>query len=217
MESFLRHTRPVEAVLFDHDGTLVDSLPIVVRATNAVLHECGLPPATARTIVKGMIHPTARRLGLLAGSEDPALASRFAALALEHAGLAVLYPGIASLLEALAGRSLALAVVSNSEGAFIRSVLGRLGVASRFRALVGEDDMPAPKPDPRGLLAALAACGSGLDQALYVGDSAADLLTARAAGMRVIGVTWGSHARAELESLGFDALADTPAELADLF
>jgi phosphoglycolate phosphatase len=86
-------------------------------------------------------------------------------------------------------------------------------VASHFVSLVGDDDMPAPKPDPRGLLGILerAACPGSC--AVYVGDSRTDLQTARAANIRAIGVSWGAHARHELEALEFDAIVDTPPQL----
>jgi len=214
----LKSLGPIDTVVFDHDGTLVDSIPVVVAATNGVLLRWGFPPADPDRIVAGMVHPTAQRLGLLAGIQDRqdrlALARAYGPLALKHAELAMLYPGIEELLSILADQGRFQAVVSNSEGAFIRSILTRLGVVSRFRVLVGEDDMAAPKPDPRGLLASL--CGSAKDRAVYVGDSSTDLATARAAGIRAIGVTWGTHSRAELEPLSFDALVDTPSQLACL-
>ena len=209
---------PAEVVIFDHDGTLVDSIPVVVKATNEVLLSLGLPPATPDTIVAGMIHATGHRLGLLAGVGEAEgqrpLVRAYVRAALAHANQAGLYPGIEAMLRILACRGRTMAVVSNSEGAFIRSILTRLGVASAFRALIGEDDMVAPKPDPRGLLAALN--GTARSRAVYVGDSSTDLATARAAGVRAIGVTWGTHTRKELEALNFDALVDTPLELARL-
>lgn len=210
---------PIDAVMFDHDGTLVDSIPAVISASNGVLWERGLEKADAGRIVAGMIHPTAQRLGLLAGIDDPAarenMARRYSQLALHHADLAELYPGVRGAVETLADRGFRLGVVSNSRGAFVRTILHRLGVADSFASMVGEDDMPAPKPDPRGLLAALGAVPPA--RAVYVGDSSADLQTARNAGMRAIGVTWGTHSRSELEPLGFDALVDSPQALAGLF
>jgi len=211
---------PIDTVIFDHDGTLVDSISVVTTATNEVLRECGLAPATRGRVVAGMIHPTAHRLGLLTGIREPearlALARSYGAAALDHAGLAELYPGIQAMLAALADRGRFMAVVSNSEGAFIRGILTRLGVAARFRAMLGEDDMEAPKPHPGGVLAALAVCGRDPGRTAYVGDSATDLATARAAGVLAIGVTWGPQSRVELEPLGFDALVAAPAELVDL-
>lgn len=198
----------------------MDSISVVVTASNEVLRECGLPPAQPGRIVEGMIHPTARRLGLLTGIQEPearmALARSYGVLALKHACQAELYPGIGTMLGILADRGRCMAVVSNSEGAFIRGILTRLGVAARFRVMIGEDDMEAPKPDPGGVLAALALCGRNPGRTAYVGDSATDLATARAAGVRAIGVTWGPQSRAELEPMGFDALVAGPAELVDL-
>lgn len=216
--SELKALGPIDTVVFDHDGTLVDSIPVVVAASNGVLAAWDLPPAAPDRIVAGMIHPTALRLGLLAGVTDRpsqvAMAERYGVLALEQATQATLYPGILEMLQTLASRGRTQAVVSNSAGAFIRSILGRLGAAPHFLAMIGEDDMPAPKPDPRGLLASLG--GSSPHRAVYVGDSSTDLATARAAGLRAIGVTWGTHSRMELASMGFDALVDTPLELAHL-
>jgi phosphoglycolate phosphatase len=78
---------------------------------------------------------------------------------------------------------------------------------------MGEEDMPAPKPDPRGLQRILERAGCEAQRAMYVGDSRTDWETARAAGLEAIGVTWGAHPRAELEALGFAALVDEPAQL----
>lgn len=206
-------------VVFDHDGTLVDSLAVVVRASNQTLAVFGKAAKPAAEIVAGMVHPTAPRLGLLAGIGDPKaqqdMARLYNDLALQSSGLARLYPGIDAMLAALASLGWQQAVLSNSTSAFIRSILGRLGVADRFFALVGDTDMPAPKPDPRGLLALLSAAGCEASAAVYVGDSRTDLFTARAAGVRAIGVTWGAHPRAELVPLGFDVLVDAPAQLVE--
>jgi phosphoglycolate phosphatase len=173
----------------------------------------------APEIVAGMIHPTAPRLGLLAGITDPtvqkAMAGLYDRLALDSSGLATLYPGIEDMLAAVERAGMLQAVLSNSSGAFIRSILERLGVASRFVSLVGDDGMPAPKPDPRGLLTILGQAGCHPARAAYVGDSRTDLATARAAGIRAIGVTWGAHPRSELEVQGFDALIDSPSALLD--
>lgn len=206
-------------VVFDHDGTLVDSLDVVVHASNQVLTAFGKQPKPAPEIVAGMVHPTAPRLGLLAGIGDPNvqqdMARLYNDLAMRSSGLARLYPGIDAMLSTIENMGLQQAVLSNSTGAFIRSILGRLGVARRFFSLVGDADMPAPKPDPRGLLALLREASCELSAAVYVGDSRTDLLTARAAGVRAIGVTWGAHSRDELAPLGFDALIDSPSELVE--
>jgi len=208
---------PVDLVVFDHDGTLVNSLPVVVEASNAVMATFGYERKPGAEIVAGMVHPTAPRLGLLAGTPDIEIQHKMARLyrelALRCSALAELYPGIAGLLRALKGLGIPLAVLSNSEGIFVRTILERLEVANYFFCLTGEEDMPAPKPDPRGLLRILELAGCGPQRAVYVGDSRTDLETARAAGLKSIGVTWGAHPRVEMEDLGFEALVEEPAQL----
>jgi phosphoglycolate phosphatase len=208
---------PIDMVVFDHDGTLVNSLAVVVEASNGVLSTFGHEQRSASEIVAGMVHPTAPRLGLLAGVTDPEIRKQMARLygdlALRCSGLATLYPGIEGMLKELQDWGFQLAVLSNSEGVFIRTILERLGVACRFFRLVGEDDMPSPKPDPAGLLRTLELSKSLPQRSVYVGDSRTDLETARAAGLIAIGVTWGAHRRSELKDLGFDALVDEPSQL----
>ena len=216
----LRFCAPADLVVFDHDGTLVNSLPVVVEASNEVMATFGFERRSRAEIVAGMVHPTATRLGLLAGTLDPAIrkdmARLYGELALRSSELAELYPGIMSLLRDLKGLGLPLAVLSNSEGIFVRTILKRLEVDKYFFRLTGEEDMPAPKPDPRGLQRILELAGCGPRRAVYVGDSRTDLDTARAAGLQAIGVTWGAHPRVELAALGFDALVDDPSQLFSL-
>jgi len=210
----------VDLVVFDHDGTLVNSLPVVVEASNQVMAAFGYECKAAAEIVAGMVHPTAPRLGLLAGTADlgiqKAMARRYGELALRSSPLAELYPGMEVLLRDLKALGLPLAVLSNSEGIFVRTILARLDVARYFFRITGEEDMPAPKPDPRGLHRILELSGCNPRRAVYVGDSRTDLETARAVGVQAVGVTWGAHPRPELESLGFDALVDAPSRLLDL-
>lgn len=208
---------PVNLVVFDHDGTLVNSLPVVVEATNEVMAAFGYERKSREEIVAGMVHPTAPRLGLLAGTLDLTIqknmARLYGELALRFSELAELYPGIEGLLRDLKGLGVLLAILSNSEGIFIRTILERLGVDKYFFRLTGEEDMPAPKPDPRGLHRTLELAGCDPQRAVYVGDSRTDLETARAAGLQAIGVTWGAQPRVELEDLGFDALVDKTSQL----
>ena len=210
----------VDLVVFDHDGTLVNSLPVVVEASNTVMAAFGYGAKPPAEIVAGMVHATAPRLGLLAGTLDVGLqqrmAKRYGELALASSELAVLYPGIETMLRDLHGMGLPMAVLSNSEGIFVCTITERLDVAKYFFRLTGEDDMPKPKPDPQGLLRILEVSKCEARRAVYVGDSRTDLETAWSAGTKAIGVTWGAHRRVELEALGFDALIDEPSRLVAL-
>ncbi len=149
---------PILGVIYDHDGTLVNSLPVVVAATNRALVEHGHAEDAGAAIIAAMVLPTAPRMGHHSGVSDSAgqwrLAHAFYRIARELAGLATLYPGVPELLAACAGRGLPQGVVSNNDGAFVRAVLTGFGLDHHFAALIGEQDMPAPKPDPAGLLLA---------------------------------------------------------------
>jgi len=205
-------------VLFDHDGTLVDSIPVIVAATNQVFAARGLPRLGADEIVPGMVLPTGQRLGRHFAVSDPTkqreLALAFYAAARELGpGLASLYPHVFDALEELAASGLRLAVVSNNEGVFVRAVTSALGIARHFATILGEEDMPAPKPDPRGALLAAERMGLAPAACCFVGDSRPDAETAAGAGMRSIGVTWGTHAREQMSDMGFTALVDDVAGL----
>ncbi len=208
----------IRAVLYDHDGTLVDSIPAVVAATNAVLAQHGFAVASREQVMRGMVLPTAPRMGHHAGCTDPALmhimAQDFYRIFFARApNLCQAYPGVAELLQRGRAAGLKQAVVSNNQGACIRMIMGKLGLAGLVEGIFGEEDLPATKPDPRAPLHAAAALGIVPAECLFVGDSGPDVQAARAAGMEAIGVTWGIHPRAELEGLGFSTLVEAVHEL----
>ncbi len=210
----------IRAVIYDHDGTLINSLPLVVAATNGALAEAGFATCPASDIISAMVHPTGPRMGLHAGVDDSvqqtALAAAFYRIALSlEAHHATLYDGVPDLLRAVARPQ---AVVSNNQGVLIRRILIDHGVAEFFGAIYGEEDIPAPKPDGRGLLLAAHTLGIAPEHCIYVGDSSVDALAAHAACMRSVGVTWGIHSRDYMQQLRcpFTALVDRPNELLQL-
>jgi phosphoglycolate phosphatase len=211
----------ISGVLFDHDGTLVDTLAMVVTATNHVLAAHGRPQVDGAVIIAAMIYPTTERMARHAQVSDPALQRRLAADFVAAArglspALARPYPGVDDLLRALTARGVAMAVVSNNDGVFVRRVLAAHRLEHAFACAYGEEDMPAPKPHPGGVTRAAAVMARSAGECLYVGDSGGDALVAHAAGMRAVGVTWGIHTRAQLAEMGFDWLIDRPGELLDL-
>ncbi len=217
MRVSLSHARP-SAIIYDHDGTLVDSLDVVVAATNAVLAAHGKPAQPRMEIIRGMIEPTGVRMGLLLGITDSGQQQGLAAQFYTEAQTcgphhARVYPGVVAMLASVSAQGIAQGVVSNNQGVFVRGVLTHLDVAHHFTTVVGEEDMPAPKPDPRGLLAVAQPFQGAGDVTWYVGDTVGDLHTAQAAGMACIGVSWGITPRETLTQHGFLAVIDTPQEL----
>ncbi len=208
----------IEAVLYDHDGTLVDSLGIVIAATNRVLEQRRLPVCPGPEIIAAMVHPTAPRMGLHAGIDDPdeqrLLASEFYAAAhVVGSACAKVYGGVHALLAALGGRGLTQGVISNNQGRLIRRLLADLRLDMHFGVVLGEEDMPSPKPDPGGIRIAAERLGIPLERCIYVGDTPGDLHTAQAAGIRCVGVTWGITSRSALARHPFLTLVDRPDEL----
>jgi phosphoglycolate phosphatase len=210
-------------VVFDLDGTLVDSARDIAAAVNAALARLrpDSPPVPVERVIE-FVGEGARVL--------IARVLRHQALALEpDAVLPVylecyrerlldttrLYPGIESALAELAAAGRTLAVLTNKPGDLSRTILDGLGVAPRFARIWGAGDTPARKPDPDGLVGLMAELGAGTRETWLVGDSPTDVKTARAAGVRVAGVGWGFD-KAALRAAAPDRLVENPAELVRL-
>lgn len=176
----------LRALLFDLDGTLVDTAPELAEALNRTLAALGRPPADAAR-VRGWIGDGARALlGKALGA--PADEHAWALFAAEYAAAcgtnSALYPGVRPMLERLAARGLRLAVLTNKEGRFAHQVLARHDITAHFDLLVAGDTLAVKKPHPGVVRHALDALGVDADEAALVGDSPTDVRTARAAGLR---------------------------------
>lgn len=210
-----------DAILYDHDGTLVNSLPVVVAATNAVLARHGFPVEPPQVVIDAMVYATTPRMGFHARGSDPALhpqlAEEFYAEARRLGPLhATAYDGVHELLTSVSARGIKQGIISNNQGEVVRIITRHLGLAAHLALAWGEDDVRAPKPAPDGIRQAAEQLGIALDRVLFIGDSENDSEAAQAAGVRCVGVTWGIHPRAKLATLGFDHLIDHPRELIPL-
>ncbi|MBE7218522.1 MAG: phosphoglycolate phosphatase [Caulobacteraceae bacterium] len=203
-------------LVFDLDGTLVDTAPDLIGALNTVLGEEKLAPvplAAARHLVGQGGRALLRRGFADSGREvDPAdedrLFQRFLDAYREHiADESRPYPGVTEALEALSVAGARLAVCTNKPGAYARLLLDALGLAERFAAVVGADETPARKPDTRHLLHAIAGAGGDPTLALMVGDSLPDVAAARGAGAPVVLVSFG-YTETPAAELGADAVID---------
>jgi phosphoglycolate phosphatase len=208
-------------VLFDLDGTLVDSAPDIAGALNAALADLGLPthplPTVTGYVGDGAAKLIERAVDPGAEVDQAALLERFKARYAANVCVATKpYPGIVAALDAFAARGTRLAVLTNKPGDLARSLLRALALDARFADVVGDGDGYAKKPAPDAALALCAKHGASPADVLVVGDGLPDVRLGHAAGCRVAAVTWGYTSAGGLELERPDWLVDSPNELLNL-
>ena len=177
-------------IVFDLDGTLIDSAGDLATAVNAMLRHFGceaLPvPEVRRMIGDGVAMLVARALAARhCEHADPAEAARIFMRHYEAdaTSLTTAFPGAAAALQALRAAGIPLAVCTNKPARITADILGSLGLARYFTRVIGGDSLPFRKPDPRVLLTLVEAAAAAPDSSLLVGDSEVDAATAQAAGV----------------------------------
>lgn len=187
-------------IVFDLDGTLIDTAPDLVDTLNAVFAREGLPPVpfdTARKMIGGgaraMITRGVEAEGRVVSPEHlQRLFEDFVAYYTEHvADRSRPFPGLTDTLDRLAAAGHHFAVCTNKLERLSLMLLGRLGLAQRFVAICGQDTFGVQKPNPEVLHRTIAAAGGHPDLAVMIGDSENDIRTAKAAGVPVIAVDFG--------------------------
>ena len=187
-------------IVFDLDGTLVDTAPDLVETLNVVLRQEGLAPLRfedARLLVGG-----GAKMMLKRGLECEGIVARpdlverlfgdFIAYYSAHiADKSRPFPGLLAALDRLSANGCRFAVCTNKLEALSVQLLGALGIRSRFAAICGQDTFGVQKPDPEVLRKTIAAAGGEPTRAVLIGDSQTDILTARAAAVPIIAVTFG--------------------------
>jgi phosphoglycolate phosphatase len=191
---------PSRTVVFDLDGTLVDTAPDLVNALNFVLSREGLPAVPLKS-ARNMIGAGARKLiergleldGRPAGLGDiTRLTNAFIDYYAAHIALESRpFEGLEDALDQLASRGYRLAVCTNKLEWLSKLLLDELGLSSRFSAICGADTFGVSKPDPAILQQTVARAGGDLASAVMVGDAGTDIGVARRAGVPVIGVSFG--------------------------
>lgn len=208
-----------QAVLFDLDGTLIDSLADLGESANAVLKEQGFPVhaiETYRQMVGNGMRELMRRC--LPESASLALADEmlgrfkcvYEARLLQKTRP---YEGVLTLLSALRERGIPLAVCTNKEHRAALTLVDALFPAGTFAYVFGERDGVRRKPDPEAVLDIAGRLGVPPSAAIYAGDSLVDMQTAVRAGMLPVGVLWGFREREELEAHGGKIILSEPMEL----
>lgn len=203
-------------VLFDLDGTLVDTPRAIVRTFTAAFASMGVPARDPAAIRATIGLPLERAFSTLLGVplDDPQVADgvrRYQVLFREiilPAAETLVFPGVADGLAALRARGRTLTIATSKFHASADALLRAAGLREHFRLVVGADEVARPKPDPETAEVILRTLGARADQAVMVGDTTHDLLMAQAAGMRSIGVTYGIHDAPQLRPVA-TWLADT--------
>jgi phosphoglycolate phosphatase len=215
----------VDAIAFDLDGTLLDTVHDQAAAVNLMLAEIGLPTLPVdevrNMIGKGITNLIGKVLARVRG-EHPEGDEVAALLPIYQRGYAsvlgretVLYPGVLTGLDRMRNAGFRLAVVTNKATRFVAPHLAHAGISQYFDAVVGGDDAAAKKPDAAPLVLAAGRMGVSTARMLMVGDSVNDVEAARAAGSPVLVLPYGYNEGASVQTLAADGIVDSLDAVAD--
>lgn len=213
---------PPALVMFDLDGTLLDSAPDLAAAVDAMLERLGRAPAGldkvrlwigngARVLVRRALADDMRHDAVDDAAADEALALFMALYGGSHV-LTRVYPGVLDSLALLRTLGVRLAVITNKPERFVAPLLADMGLGD-FDWIVGGDTLPQQKPDPAGLLWVMQQAGVAAGQALFIGDSRNDIRAARAAGVRCVALSYGYNHGEPIASEQPDLVVDDLREL----
>jgi phosphoglycolate phosphatase len=212
--------RNYDLIMFDLDGTLVETAPEIFDAVNDTLRHFALPEVTQQQVNDWIGHGTRELLiqalafsgkvpvTTVRTSDSLAMSvSRFDQHYQQRCGTrSQLYPQVLETLTALRGQGVKLAVVTNKEGRYTDTVLNAHNLTPLLDAVVSGDSFPAKKPDPTGVQSCLNQFGVSHERALFVGDSSIDVATARNAGVRVWMLPYGYNMGQPIEACAPDRI-----------
>lgn len=213
----------VKLVIFDLDGTLLNTISDLAKSTNYALKQCGFPEHRTEAynyfVGNGINKLFERALPEAVRTSENIIRMRH--FFLEHytknnTCLTVPYQGITELLENLQQKGIALAVASNKYQEGTEKLVRYYFADIAFSVILGQRDGISVKPDPTIVNEILDIVGVSKDETLYVGDSGVDMQTATAAGVFSIGAAWGFRTRRELEENGARYIANSPDEILSL-
>ncbi|MCF6193086.1 MAG: phosphoglycolate phosphatase [Kangiellaceae bacterium] len=219
-----------QAILFDLDGTLVDSAPDLAAALNTTFKILDYPSVELEEVKKwignGVDKLIQRALSSVLNNKNTiqldnsdefwrAKTVFYSQYERQSGKLSRLYPGVVDLLEELQRKNIYLACITNKSRCFTTSLLVELGIENYFEVVVCGDDLTNKKPHPEPLLYAASKIGIQNDLSLMVGDSSSDVIAANAANMSVICVDYGYNQGFDLSSMRIDGLISYLPELID--
>lgn len=212
---------PLEGILFDLDGTLVDSVPDLAAAMDAALAHCGYAPAGEERVRHwvgngaAMLVERALEWATSASSRPGSSVSHsvlldafYLAYAEDSSSRSKLFPGVVEALQYWHGAGIRLACVTNKPERFTHPILAEFGLDKLLPVVVGGDTLPQRKPDPAPLLLACQRLAVVPQRVVMVGDSSNDIDAAHAAGMPVACVSYGYNHGAPIAEAGADLLVD---------
>lgn len=209
---------PFKLVMFDLDGTLIETAPEICDAVNDTLRHFRLAEVpqdhvdrwighgTRELLVQALAHVRGQGVeAVRAGSDLPQIAAVFDTHYQRRCGTrSHLYPHVREVLQTLRGRGVRLAVVTNKEGRYTKTVLAAHDLEPMFDRVVSGDTLPTKKPDPAGIRSCLMQFEVDATAALFVGDSSIDVATARNAGVPVWALPYGYNVGQPIEACGPD-------------
>lgn len=193
-------------LMFDLDGTLLDSVPDLAAAVDSMLLALGRAPAGiecvrtwigngARVLVRRALAGSLEHAGLDEALVEQGLALFMQAYAGSHE-LTRVYPGVRPTLDWFKAQGIPMAIITNKQERFVGPLLDEKGLGGFFQWIIGGDTLAQQKPDPAALLRVMQLAGVSPSQALFVGDSRNDVLAARAAGVKCVALSYGyNHGR----------------------
>lgn len=217
--------KPKELILFDLDGTMVDTVPDLTQAIDTMQAELGLPlrgeDKVRLWVGKGIDRLIKRALTDSGdGEPDPALYERGRAIFMESYAArpydkSRFYPGVKSFLDHLKTVDYRLGCITNKRSRFTDKLLQLLGIYDDFAIVLSGDTLPQRKPDPLPLIHAGERLGVMPDKMLMIGDSLTDVRAARAAGVDIVCVSYGYNEGRDIREAQPDRVVDSLAELVD--
>jgi HAD superfamily hydrolase (TIGR01509 family) len=206
----------INTLIFDIDLTLVDSLAACVKGVNILGRRYGLPEVTEEQVLRAISLTTEDFWQSVWGRTDPEWMGFYVKNVVPSLNKEVtVYPGVEDFLAAAKDRGYLLAVGTNRANPWFD--LAELGLAKYFDTVVGVTDAPRPKPEPDIILTAVKQLGNGCDEAVFLGDSVSDIESAKAAGVKGLGITQGGSTAEELSKAGAWMTRPTVPACRDLF
>jgi pyrophosphatase PpaX len=209
----------IRTVLFDLDGTLIDSLRLILDSYHHTLAQHGFPARTDTEWLKGVGTPL--RVQLADWQDDPgtleAMIATYREYNLEHHDrMVTVYPGVLDSVREIKARGLQTGLVTSKNRHGALRGLSLVGLEALMDMLVCADEVTNPKPHPEPVLKAVSLLGADPATTVYVGDSVHDMNSGRAAGVLTAAALWGPFSRDQLESTKPDYWLETPADLVRL-